>query len=236
MSTTSVRARESFTPRIGRKVTSGPIRTLPRFSGRTGGKRDIVTFNQWDKESHASACVGGWILPVGLPDEGVKPWWGRALIRRLLNRKTCRHCGDVIFRNLGESVRCGYDTSTKNGADALQGPVRWPSSNPLSSPCGPASSASYLWAWPARRCCGRGLPGGAFCGLRKQGLRKRSRAPRSFSPPPRPRPRPILPGGGRARRPATAGWRAGDFLVVSLGLAVSWLVAPRCSPGRPERV
>lgn len=71
MTTTSVRARESFTPRIGRKVTSGPIRTLPRFSGRTGGKRDIVTFNQWDKESHASACVGGGYFLVGYQMRGL---------------------------------------------------------------------------------------------------------------------------------------------------------------------
>lgn len=68
--------------------------------------------------------VGGWILPGGLSDEGVKPWLGRALISRPLNRKASRHCGDFIFRNPGESVRRGYSTSTKNGADSLQGPVR----------------------------------------------------------------------------------------------------------------
>nr|XP_006982262.2 src kinase-associated phosphoprotein 2 isoform X1 [Peromyscus maniculatus bairdii] len=48
---------------------------------------------------------------------------------------------------------------------------------------------------------------------------------------------PRSPGRGRARRPATAGWRASDFLVVSLGLvAVPRLAAPRCSPGQRARV
>lgn len=94
--------------------------------------------------------------------------------------------------------------------------------------------------------CGRGLPGGdvgVACpealslDIEKAWATQAQSGSEAVLPAPSPMVPPRSPGRGRARRPATAGWRASDFLVVSLGLvAVPRLAAPRCSPGQRARV
>jgi hypothetical protein len=95
-----------------------------------------------------------------------------------------------------------------------------------------------VWAWPSRLCVGVVYPEA----LSSDSQKARSTQAQSGFKAGLPAPSPIAPpnspgrGGGRARRPATAGWRASDFLVGSLGRAVSGVVASRCLLGPLLRV
>lgn len=86
--------------------------------------------------------------------------------------------------------------------------------------------------------CGRGLPGGdvgVACpealslDIEKAWATQAQSGSEAVLPAPSPMVPPRSPGRGRARRPATAGWRASDFLVVS--------PRPRsCAPARSPAV
>lgn len=102
-----------------------------------------------------------------------------------------KHRGDVLSRNPGGRPRGVCSTSTKNGADALQGPSGDSAPIRCLPSAAPPPAPLRVWAWPARRACGRGLPGGAFFRLSEStsyasavGLQARSPRPLSRGPAP----------------------------------------------------
>ena len=146
--------------------------------------------------------------------------------RKSLNRKTWTHCRVLIFWDLAEMVSTCTATSDQNGRKALRA---------RDQVMQPESALSHQPLLPLHVAVGVACPEALLGGRENLGITHAQLRPlRPFGPLPRPRPS-HLPApncrAGLGRESSSCGWGFSDFLVMSLGLAVSGLLAPLSLPG-----